>query len=251
MNLQTTISIYAGGPGSGCNPEKGKCGRPIIREKHPTNDEVLQQVGFSNVGMGNWVHPDGYKARAVGMGGYIRINAPKEVHKKYEELLTKATKARYAQEDKEERQANKNLRNISLVKGPFKAPSYYKEDPLFYRKYQKWANAMNSAKEAYHGTIKGNVDSILKKGLLPGIDEGSTDVYLSINKDGAKAYGDGTVVVTKAPSQLRQVQKNHFDDSADAFDAYKDYLRSGAIKPKDILRIELYDKGKLVKTVKP
>lgn len=29
MNLQSTISLYAGGPGSGCNPEKGKCGRPM------------------------------------------------------------------------------------------------------------------------------------------------------------------------------------------------------------------------------
>jgi hypothetical protein len=28
MNLAVTISIYAGGPGSGCNPEVGKCGRP-------------------------------------------------------------------------------------------------------------------------------------------------------------------------------------------------------------------------------
>lgn len=27
MNLASTISIYAGGPGSGCNPEVGKCGR--------------------------------------------------------------------------------------------------------------------------------------------------------------------------------------------------------------------------------
>lgn len=28
MNLQSTIDIYAGGPGSGCNPEAGHCGRP-------------------------------------------------------------------------------------------------------------------------------------------------------------------------------------------------------------------------------
>lgn len=27
MNLQTTLSIYAGGPGSGCNPDVGTCGR--------------------------------------------------------------------------------------------------------------------------------------------------------------------------------------------------------------------------------
>jgi hypothetical protein len=28
MNLSSTLVLYAGGPGSGCNPEKGKCGRP-------------------------------------------------------------------------------------------------------------------------------------------------------------------------------------------------------------------------------
>jgi hypothetical protein len=27
MNLASTIAIYAGGPGSGCNPKVGKCGR--------------------------------------------------------------------------------------------------------------------------------------------------------------------------------------------------------------------------------
>lgn len=28
MNLAATIELFGGGPGSGCNPEKGKCGRP-------------------------------------------------------------------------------------------------------------------------------------------------------------------------------------------------------------------------------
>lgn len=28
MNLASTIALHGGGPGSGCNPEKGKCGRP-------------------------------------------------------------------------------------------------------------------------------------------------------------------------------------------------------------------------------
>jgi hypothetical protein len=27
VNLAATIEIYGGGPGSGCNPEAGKCGR--------------------------------------------------------------------------------------------------------------------------------------------------------------------------------------------------------------------------------
>ncbi len=30
MNLAATISLYGGGPGSGCNPEVGKCGRPSL-----------------------------------------------------------------------------------------------------------------------------------------------------------------------------------------------------------------------------
>lgn len=30
MNLEATISLLAGGPGSGCNPAVGKCGRTIV-----------------------------------------------------------------------------------------------------------------------------------------------------------------------------------------------------------------------------
>jgi hypothetical protein len=30
MNLSTTIALYFGGPGSGCNPDVGKCGRPPL-----------------------------------------------------------------------------------------------------------------------------------------------------------------------------------------------------------------------------
>lgn len=33
MKLATTIRIYAGGPGSGCNPAKGKCGRKSISQE--------------------------------------------------------------------------------------------------------------------------------------------------------------------------------------------------------------------------
>lgn len=41
MNLVSTISIYAGGPGSGCNPTAGKCGRhPGLQEE----DKVLLKV---------------------------------------------------------------------------------------------------------------------------------------------------------------------------------------------------------------
>ncbi|SRR6266446_7293833 len=32
MNLALTIDLFCGGPGSGCNPEVGKCGRPSLGE---------------------------------------------------------------------------------------------------------------------------------------------------------------------------------------------------------------------------
>lgn len=31
MNLSNTVEVYAGGVGSGCNPDKGKCGRSSTR----------------------------------------------------------------------------------------------------------------------------------------------------------------------------------------------------------------------------
>lgn len=32
MNLSLSIDIFAGGPGSGCNPRKGSCGRPKTKD---------------------------------------------------------------------------------------------------------------------------------------------------------------------------------------------------------------------------
>jgi hypothetical protein len=38
MNLQNIIALFAGGPGSGCNPSVGQCGRPKVRN----SAEVIQ-----------------------------------------------------------------------------------------------------------------------------------------------------------------------------------------------------------------
>jgi hypothetical protein len=57
VNLATTLSIHAGGPGSGCNPEVGKCGRAWSPKKidgteksdsgyiyHATNEERAADI---------------------------------------------------------------------------------------------------------------------------------------------------------------------------------------------------------------
>ncbi|MDE2439173.1 MAG: hypothetical protein KGN01_07340 [Patescibacteria group bacterium] len=54
MNLQTTLELYAGGPGSGCNPAAGKCGRaerasasyiPVTKEKYQLAKQNEQAPG--------------------------------------------------------------------------------------------------------------------------------------------------------------------------------------------------------------
>jgi len=42
MNLASSISIYAGGAGSGCNPEAGKCGRSVLY--HVTDEKHLSSI---------------------------------------------------------------------------------------------------------------------------------------------------------------------------------------------------------------
>lgn len=44
MNLATTITMYGGGPGSGCNPEAGRCGRPAEGGKEHGLTSFLKQV---------------------------------------------------------------------------------------------------------------------------------------------------------------------------------------------------------------
>lgn len=43
MRLHAAISLYAGGPGSGCNPEAGKCGRPKT-VFHGTAEQFAAQI---------------------------------------------------------------------------------------------------------------------------------------------------------------------------------------------------------------
>jgi hypothetical protein len=47
MHLQNTIMLlYAGGPGSGCNPDKGKCGRPrtSARQGSPVDSPRIREL---------------------------------------------------------------------------------------------------------------------------------------------------------------------------------------------------------------
>ena len=58
MNLAAAISLYSGGPGSGCNPAVGHCGRPrlkghgpgvpwfrkVQRDAHKEEDELFVQI---------------------------------------------------------------------------------------------------------------------------------------------------------------------------------------------------------------
>lgn len=45
MNLHQTIDVFAGGPGSGCNPDKGHCGRPVgSKHEIEEGDQVKLKV---------------------------------------------------------------------------------------------------------------------------------------------------------------------------------------------------------------
>lgn len=54
MNLKQTIDIYGGGPGSGCNPEVGKCGRPLGSGKGGSN-YLMESFDVLKT-KGNWTH---------------------------------------------------------------------------------------------------------------------------------------------------------------------------------------------------
>jgi len=75
MNLAATIELYSGGPGSGCNPEVGVCGRkPGVRAKtlesgalpsqegylyHATNEERLYDIAKGSLKTHKpWEHTD-------------------------------------------------------------------------------------------------------------------------------------------------------------------------------------------------
>lgn len=58
MNLQTTLSIYAGGLGSGCNGPN--CGRPsgdfVYHTTHTKNVAKIEEKGLLPMQTSNWVH---------------------------------------------------------------------------------------------------------------------------------------------------------------------------------------------------
>ncbi len=60
MNLQTTISIHAGGAGSGCNPAAGTCGRKssggsVYHVTHTNLVPKIQKEGLKPMQTSNWV----------------------------------------------------------------------------------------------------------------------------------------------------------------------------------------------------
>ncbi len=60
MNLASTILIYGGGPGSGCNPEAGKCGRTassasVYHVTHTSLVPKIQKEGLRPMQTSNWV----------------------------------------------------------------------------------------------------------------------------------------------------------------------------------------------------
>ena len=53
MNLKTAIEIYGGGPGSGCNPDAGTCGRPTnISTNDIVDERAIERKGVLS---GRWI----------------------------------------------------------------------------------------------------------------------------------------------------------------------------------------------------
>ena len=48
MNIVLLLELYAGGPGSGCNPEAGKCGRPSTGITPPLSDRAQRAIESYN-----------------------------------------------------------------------------------------------------------------------------------------------------------------------------------------------------------
>jgi hypothetical protein len=68
MNLQSTISIYGGGTGSGCNPEKGKCGR------HSTGQPIYHGTSLEAA---KKILQDGIMKSSIGQAGIPVVYATK------------------------------------------------------------------------------------------------------------------------------------------------------------------------------
>lgn len=73
MNLGTTISIFAGGPGSGCNPAVGKCGRSVTLY-HGTSSIHVNSIRK------NGIQPDkgGAEGDPVSKTGHVYLSHEKE-----------------------------------------------------------------------------------------------------------------------------------------------------------------------------
>lgn len=80
MNLASTIEIYSGGPGSGCNPAVGKCGRPSLGGKVYARPSDIKK--YSNWGQ------EGYEW--IGKAGQGEGTIVKGVPITKEELIKKA-----------------------------------------------------------------------------------------------------------------------------------------------------------------
>lgn len=83
MNLLTALIIYAGGPGSGCNPKAGKCGRPSGSGSKPSEgDRVLltkpvvmheSKYGVTSIGTKHTM-PVGTSARVINVVPKVGTN---------------------------------------------------------------------------------------------------------------------------------------------------------------------------------
>jgi predicted GNAT family acetyltransferase len=76
MNLQVTLSMYGGGPGSGCNPAAGKCGRHaevvdtvIYLPQYGMAQEVVLTENGSTVASGLLV-------QKKGLPGVAQVDSP-------------------------------------------------------------------------------------------------------------------------------------------------------------------------------
>ncbi len=65
MNLETALSIYGGGPGSGCNPAAGRCGRTKFSKEELQQFVREWRYPKGSVGFGNPTDETRAKARKI------------------------------------------------------------------------------------------------------------------------------------------------------------------------------------------
>jgi hypothetical protein len=87
MNLFSTLSLYGGGPGSGCNPAVGKCGRPP-RGAYELKGALVGD-GFYKDG---YFYEQDYEKRENHWKQAIRIGLVKRENKDPEEVLNEVLK---------------------------------------------------------------------------------------------------------------------------------------------------------------